>query len=261
MVCVGGAAIAKEGQRPLKQSDSKALVLWGSHLHYGLNWKNFNRQLRNVYQLPPTQYFMFIGIMLSDGHISIQKKRGAINGYFELQQSFNKFDYVFHVFSLIGHYCNRMPKLKIKNWLSAGEQKRHLGLRIVTRSLPCITELHKLFFINGKKCVPTNIYHLLNPVALAHWIMGDGSYQPGGSLVLCTDSFSLQDVIHLMNVLIVRYGLECSLTHYHTRSNPKLHRIIIQSMDTLRSVVFPHMVPSMYYKIHAGSREKLSSST
>jgi len=112
-----------------------------------------------------------------------------------------------------------------------------------------------------KKCVPTNIYHLLNPVALAHWIMGDGSYQPGGSLVLCTDSFSLQDVIHLMNVLIVRYGLECSLTHYHTRSNPKLHRIIIQSMDTLRSVVFPHMVPSMYYKIHAGSREKLSSST
>jgi len=151
MVCVGGAAIAKEGQRPLKQSDSKALVLWGSHLHYGLNWKNFNRQLRNVYQLPPTQYFMFIGIMLSDGHISIQKKRGAINGYFELQQSFNKFDYVFHVFSLIGHYCNRMPKLKIKNWLSAGEQKRHLGLRIVTRSLPCITELHKLFFINGKK--------------------------------------------------------------------------------------------------------------
>jgi LAGLIDADG DNA endonuclease family len=232
MVCVGGAAIAKEGKRPLKQSDSKALVLRGSHLHYGLNWKNFNRQLRNMYQLPATQYFMLIGIMLSDGHISIQKnkkqKRGAINGYFELQQSFNKFDYVFHVFSLIGHYCNRMLKLKIKIWLSAGEQKRHFGLRIVTRSLPCFTELQNLFYIKGQKCVPTKFYHLLNPIALAHWIMGEDSYQPGGSLVLCTDSFSLQDVIHLINVLIVRYGLDCSLTHYHTRSNQKLHRIRIQ---------------------------------
>lgn len=82
--------------------------------------------------------------------------------------------------------------------------------------------------------------------------MGDGSYQPGGSLVLCTDSFSLQDVILLMNVLMVRYGLKCSLTHYHTRSNQKLYRIRIpkKSMDTLRNVVFPHMEPSMYYKIH-----------
>ena len=74
---------------------------------------------------------------------------------------------------------------------------------------------------------PTNIYYLLNTIALAHWIMGDGSYQPGGSLVLCTDSFSLQDVICLINVLIVRYGLECSLTFYHSRSNQKLYRIRI----------------------------------
>jgi hypothetical protein len=145
-----------------------------------------------------------------------------------------------------------MPKLKIKNWLSAGKQKQHLGLRIVTRSLPCFTELHNLFYINGKKCVPNNIYYLLNPIALAHWFMGDGSYQPKGSLVLCTDSFSLQDVILLMNVLMVRYGLECSLIHYHNRSNIKLYRIRIpkKSMYTLRNIVLPHIVPSMYYKIH-----------
>jgi LAGLIDADG DNA endonuclease family len=58
--------------------------------------------------------------------------------------------------------------------------------------------------------------------------MGEGYYQPGVTLVLCTESFSLQDVIHLMNVLIVKYGLESYLTHYHTRNNQKLHRIRIQ---------------------------------
>jgi len=62
---------------------------------------------------------------------------------------------------------------------------------------------------------------------LTLWIKGDGSYQPRGSLVLCTDSFSLQDIIKLMNVLMVRYGLECSLTFYHSKSNHKLYRIRI----------------------------------
>jgi hypothetical protein len=82
--------------------------------------------------------------------------------------------------------------------------------------------------------------------------MGDGSYQPGDSLVLCTNSFSLQDVILLMNVLMVKYGLECSLNHYHSRNNQNLYRIRIpkKSMDTLRNVVFPYMEPSMYYKKH-----------
>jgi hypothetical protein len=47
--------------------------------------------------------------------------------------------------------------------------------------------------------------------------MGDGGYQPGGSLVLCTDSFSLHDVILLMNVLMVKYGLECSLNHLNIK--------------------------------------------
>lgn len=53
-------------------------------------WKNFNRILRNMYKLPTTQYSMLIGIMLSDGHISILKSIGSINGYFEFSQSFDK---------------------------------------------------------------------------------------------------------------------------------------------------------------------------
>ena len=52
--------------------------------------EKLNRQLRNMYQLPETPYFMLIGLMLSDGHISLQKSIGSINGYFELQQSFDK---------------------------------------------------------------------------------------------------------------------------------------------------------------------------
>ena len=43
--------------------------------------------------------------------------------------------------------------------------------------------------------------------------MGDGSKQSHG-LILCTDSYSLQDVVRLINVLIIRYGLICSLREH-----------------------------------------------
>ena len=54
---------------------------------------------------------------------------------------------------------------------------------------------------------------MLTPVALAHLIMGDGSVRPQG-LILCTDSYSLNDVVRLMNVLIIKYRLECTLQFY-----------------------------------------------
>jgi len=63
--------------------------------------------------------------------------------------------------------------------------------------MPCLTELHSLFYPNGVKIVPQNIYELLTPIALAHLIMGDGSVERHG-LIICTDSYSIEDVIRLM---------------------------------------------------------------
>lgn len=42
--------------------------------------------------------------------------------------------------------------------------------------------------------------------------MGDGHFKDGG-LTLCTDCYSVQDVVKLVNVLTIRYGFKCSLHH------------------------------------------------
>ena len=44
--------------------------------------------------------------------------------------------------------------------------------------------------------------------------MGDGLYANGG-VVICTDSFSVKDTIKLMNVLIIRYNLSCSIRQHN----------------------------------------------
>jgi uncharacterized Zn-finger protein len=65
---------------------------------------------------------------------------------------------------------------------------------------------------------------------------------------LCTDSFSNQDVARLINVLIIRYGLNCTMVGYNI-GKPRIY-IKANSMAQLRAIVGPYIHPSMYYKVH-----------
>lgn len=112
--------------------------------------------------------------------------------------------------------------------------------------MPCLNEINLLFYPYGIKLVPNNIYDLLTPVALAHFVMGDGKKTQFG-LIFCTDSYSVEDVVKLMNVLITKYRLECTL-RFHTPTQPRIY-IREGSMPWLRQIVKPYMCPSMLYKI------------
>jgi hypothetical protein len=76
--------------------------------------------------------------------------------------------------------------------------------------------------------------------------MGDGVARSYG-LIICTDSYSVLDVVRLMNVLIIKYRLECKL-RYHRPTHPRIY-IRQGSMPILRGLVRPYMANSMLYKI------------
>jgi hypothetical protein len=91
-----------------------------------------------------------------------------------------------------------------------------------------------------------NIYDLLTPVALAHWIQGDGVARSHG-LIICTDSYKVEDVAKLINVLKIRYNIDCIL-RFHTPTQPS-STIRAKSMEILRILVLPYMHDSMLYKL------------
>jgi hypothetical protein len=76
--------------------------------------------------------------------------------------------------------------------------------------------------------------------------MGDGVAKTT-RLVLCTDSYSIQDTVRLLNVLIIRYKLECTLR----TSRENQYRIYIRqnSMASLFNIVSPYMHYTMLYKV------------
>src|SRR2546423_12397323 len=77
-------------------------------------------------------------------------------------------------------------------------------------SLPCFNELYDLFYLGGRKRVPSDIGSLLTPLGLAYWICDDGSFdKKGGFVVLCTESFTTVEVEVLINVLNSKFDLKC----------------------------------------------------
>jgi hypothetical protein len=91
------------------------------------------------------------------------------------------------------------------------------------------------------------IYDLLTPIGLAYLIMGDGSFhRRDGYVILCTEGFTNADNSRLMEVLISKFGLSCRIENLKGSS-----RIVIRkaSIDLLRSLVLPYMIPSMHYRV------------
>lgn len=103
-------------------------------------------------------------------------------------------------FLILSHNCNSFPTLRMHEYFGMV----NISWRFFTRYLPCFTELYRLFYANGFKVIPEDIFHLLTPVALAHRIYCDGGLHDYG-LVLCTHSFTIPEIVRLMNVLIIRY--------------------------------------------------------
>lgn len=74
--------------------------------------------------------------------------------------------------------------------------------------------------------------------------MGDGTYNSG--VKIQTNSFTIKEVVFILNILIIKFNLECSL-HFQ-RGNPIIY---IKSKSLKRNLnnILPFMHDSMKYKI------------
>jgi LAGLIDADG DNA endonuclease family/Cytochrome C oxidase subunit II, periplasmic domain len=223
-------------------SKKTSIVVWGTNLTSNVGYPKYTKIISNNIELSYNIKSFIYGILLSDGWITYGSKTSK-NARLGFKQSFTHFEYLWHVFNLLSHYSSSYPHTTI------GKRNNTIvyGLEFFTRSLPCFSQIHSLWYYQGTKVLPYDLFDYLTPIALANWIMGDGTRNRYG-LILCTDSYSLKDIILLINILIIKYDLKCNLRE--PRKNQ--FRIYIQekSMNKLRLLVKPHMIESMLYKIN-----------
>lgn len=101
----------------------------------------------------------------------------------------------------------------------------------------------------NRKIVPslTDLSLYLTPLALAIWIMDDGT-QSGKGLKLCTNCFTKTEVETLSSVLGDIYNLKATVSSAGVVNQYVIY-ISSHSMSLLKKIVEPHMVPSMRYKL------------
>ena len=103
-------------------------------------------------------------------------------------------------------------------------------------ALPCFSLLRYKFYDHRIKIIPDDIYDYLNYESLAHMIMCDGSFSSKG-LTLNLQSFTLKELILLLNVLKIKFDLDCTI---HKSRHQYVLYIRVKSVNKLYKNIYKY---------------------
>jgi len=190
----------------------KDLYNYNSITYHKNKWNKLtiNNFIFNLYQKS-----ILIGILLSDAWIKRSSKNPYYNYIIEIKQSLINSQYIWYIWFILGNIISGEPKLRY-NLLRT---KLFSSLLITTKAFKENTKIaHDLFYDNNyNKIIKEELYHYFNIISLAHIIIGDGSSLNGG-ITICTDNYSYKDVVLIINILKLKFDLNCTI-HYSKYRN------------------------------------------
>lgn len=191
-------------------------------VNYFLYQKN---NLESLEELNDEQYQIFLGSMLGDGSISLNRSGNLgrhIFAHSEKQkeyciwksEKFMNICYHYRTFEEKQHYDNRTDKTYRAYFCYSHEKL-----------------MFKKYFdmwynqVDGKniKHIPINELYNLNSLGIAVWFMDDG-YTHKGSYYICTNCFSKEDLICVQIFFRIKYNIDTSIQSNHVlyiKSNSK----------------------------------------
>lgn len=138
--------------------------------------------------IPPYFYSIFIGLLLSEAWANIHRKKTKkhVLNYVNLVLIKNIFITYLEKFICIVK--------KTRTPLNNNPKGKPVDIILMsTKWLFCFIEIYSIFYIKNVERVPCNIYDLLTPLVLAHWIMGSGIILKGRGIKLCTNFNNIFD--------------------------------------------------------------------
>ncbi len=176
------------------------------------------------------QLMFIIGSILGDGYLDTTTRGYSLRIHHGIIQK----EYVEFKYSLISSFVNSKPK------------RSGNAYYFRTVSHPLFSKLRSEFYSDRKKVIPKLFLRKnFDPLALAIWIMDDGAADKN-QLRINTQCFSLKENLWLVKFLQTKFGIKSTINI--DKGKYRL-RIAGSSMNLLKELINPYIIPSMSYKL------------
>lgn len=115
-----------------------------------------------------------------------------------------------------------------------------------SKAHPIFNQIRALLYINDVKTITqTFLDKIHSPIALAYWFMDDGTYNGH----IATNGFSTQEVDLLVNWMQLKWNIQCTKQRNQQSTTQYVIYIKQSSRKYFEELIFPYIIPSMYYKL------------
>lgn len=198
---------------------------------------------------------LLVGTLLGDGNL--QTLTGGNTWRYRAVHKLAHESYINHKYELLKDFCQTPPKLSNVTDLRTNKVYSRYTFQTITSDE--FRYYGQLFYVqqadsSWKRQIPANLYQILTPRALAYLYMDDGALKWRGksnAVRICTDSFEINEIYHLKDVLQTKFSLKVSL-----QKKDDIQRLCIleESYQKLNELIVPYLLPCMYYKFPDGKK-------
>ncbi|CAO1638506.1 unnamed protein product (mitochondrion) [Parajaminaea phylloscopi] len=226
----------------------------------GIKFPTFYRE--NI-KCPTNINAILIGSILGNGSLDLQIK--SKYPFFVITRPIRKdedFYYIWFYYKQFRILCQSFPRISITKRYN----KVHYYTKIWTRSYSFIIEFYNNFYSYHTKTINTetpiinkytkkktiNINYLLqniNDISLSIWAIEDGR-KTGSGFRLATQKFTELEVYQLCGILHYKFNIVCSVNKAYSPANKFIIYISSRSITKFKSIVEPHFIPQIKYKLH-----------
>lgn len=181
------------------------------------------------------------GSLLGDLNLSNPTSNRHVNSRLALVHSIKQEELFLKKVEILGEFMGSYKLYEAKPDFRTGNVYK--TWRGNSKSHKVFTNIYNELYPNNKKVLTKEYLDTIHhPIALAYWFMDDGTYNG----VFATHCFSLSENELLCTWLAEKWGINCTIQH-----NLNQFQLYIKSESRLKfeKLIFPYMLPSMYYKL------------
>ena len=194
---------------------------------------------------------ILIGSLLGDGSME-KSTNGSRFVFYQAKVNGEYLLWLHQIISNLGYADKNIPKIYSRkgSLLVGGLDDIRYYFRFRTFTFSSFDWIFDAFYPNKtRKVIPKFIELYLTPLALAVWMMDDGTSFKNKGFKFSTNSFTLKEVKHLALILKTKYNLDTTI-HKSGLNNQYNIYVPKASFIILREIVKPYFHPTMLYKLN-----------